>query len=143
MAHQDKGHYAKKHQDATLNKEIASQIAAASKDGVIDCASAHKIAQKSGTTPDSIGVQIDLMELRITRCQLGLFGYGPQKKNFKSDIQVSAQLKADIINTQVEGRLSCRQCWELARRHKRSKPDMGSACEKIEIRIKPCQLGAF
>ncbi len=143
MTHQDKGHYAQKHLNATLNKAIADKITAASKDGVIDCASAHKIAKATGTAPDGIGVQIDLMELRITRCQLGLFGYGPQKKNLNPDVQVSDQLKADIINTQSEGSLSCSQCWELARRHKRSIPDMGSACEKIEIRIKPCQLGAF
>lgn len=143
MTHEDRGHYAKKHPGAQQNPEIAQKIAAAAKDGAIDCASAHRIAKSNRFPPDQIGVQADLMELRISRCQIGLFGYGPGKKLLDPQVTVNDALRADIINTQTDGRLSCRQTWDLAKAHKISKTEMASACEKLEIRIKPCQLGAF
>ncbi|WDP93040.1 MAG: hypothetical protein HUN04_26310 [Desulfobacter sp.] len=143
MAHEDRGHYAQKHPDAKQNPEIADKITAAAKDGTLDCASAHRIAKSLGIDPAQVGIQADLLELRIARCQMGLFGYGPGKKNLDPDVSVDGPLKDDIINTQKEGSLSCRHGWELAKAHKISKTEMGSACEKLEIKIKPCQLGAF
>jgi len=143
MGHQDRGHYAKKHPGASQNPEIADKINQSAIDGMIDCASAHRIAKTTGWSPLEIGVQADLLELRISRCQMGLFGYGPGKKNLNPAFEVSKTLKTDILNRQEEGSLSCQQCWDMARVHKISKTDMGSACEKLEIKIKPCQLGAF
>lgn len=143
MGHQDRGHYAKKHPDHKINPEIADKINASALDGMIHCASAHRIAKTIGCSVSEIGVQADLLELRIARCQMGLFGYGPGKKNFNPDVQVSESLKNDILNSQKQGRIPCRKCWDMAKTHKISRRDMGSACEKLEIRIKPCQLGAF
>lgn len=80
MGHQDRGHYAKKRPDQSQNPEIAGKISASAREGMIDCASAHRIAKIIGCPPSVIGVQTDLLELRIARCQMGLFGYGPGKK---------------------------------------------------------------
>lgn len=143
MGHQDRGHYARKHQDQDQNPEIADRIKASARQDMIECASAHRIAKATGCTPSQIGVQADLLELRIARCQMGLFGYGPKKKNLNPDVKISDALKKDILNGQKEGRISCRSCWDIARANKISRTDMGSACEKLEVRIKPCQLGAF
>jgi len=143
MGHQDRGHYAKKHQNYSQNPKITDKIIASAREGMIDCPSAHRIAKVLGLPPSEIGVQADLLELRIARCQMGLFGYGPGKKNFNLDVKISDALKNDILNSQKEGRISCHRSWDIARTHKISRIDMGSACEKLEIRIKPCQLGAF
>lgn len=143
MTHEHRGHYAKKHLGAQRVPEIAEKLAAGAREGAIDCAAAHRIAKSAGFPVDQIGVQADLLELRIARCQLGLFGYGPEKKRLDPKVAVSDGLKADIIDTQEGGSLSCHRAWDLAKTHKISKMEMGSACEKLEIRIKPCQLGAF
>jgi hypothetical protein len=111
--------------------------------GCLKCADAHRIAKKLGLPPDQIGIQIDLAELRISRCQMGLFGYYPNKHILNPDIQISPQADQAIDKAQTNGRISCAQCWELATFLAMSRPDLASACEKKQIRIKPCQLGAF
>ncbi len=143
MGHNHKGNYAKKHPDAKLNPETQGPIQEATRDGLLFCASAHRIAKSLGFTPGEIGVQADLLELRIAKCQLGLFGYAPNKKNLDPDVVISDDLKAQILKAQTDGRIDCLTCWKLASKLNISRIDMGSACEKLEIRIKPCQLGAF
>ena len=100
--------------------------------------------QKSqNCSPKQIGTQADLLELRITQCQLGLFGHAKGKKNFNPDTHMTQELKDRILECQSDGTIACSTCWELAKEFKLSKLDMGSACEQLEIRIKPCQLGVF
>ncbi|MDD9304807.1 MAG: hypothetical protein HUK40_21685 [Desulfobacter sp.] len=143
MGHEDRGHYARKHPGLQIDPAIAQEIKAAAKQGQLFCASAHRLAKVLGQTPAQIGIQTDLMELCIAHCQLGLFGYFPDKKKINPKVNVSKALELTIFNTQKNSRLSCRQCWDIAKAHGISKLAMGSACEKLDIRIKPCQLGAF
>ncbi len=143
MGHNDKGHYALKHPGKSLDPKLSKVVKAAASDGLLTCASAHKAAKTLGCTPGDIGTQADLLELRISQCQLGLFGYSPDKKNLDPDVEIPEGLEDAILDAQDEGRISCRQCWDMAKVHNISRLDMGSACEKKEIRIKPCQLGAF
>lgn len=143
MAHQDKGHYADKHPDHKTDPVIAQKISEITEKNQLSCASAHKAAGSLGVSPKTIGIQADLMEVRIVQCQLGLFGYEPEQRRIDPGIDVSDELWAAIEHKSVDGRLSCRACWDIAGEWKISRPDMGSACEKINIRIKPCQLGAF
>ncbi|MCG8635806.1 MAG: hypothetical protein MI863_18370 [Desulfobacterales bacterium] len=143
MGHEDKGHYALKHKGKSIQPELSDAIKAQAADGMLPCAAAHKTAKTLGYAPKEAGVQADLLELCISQCQLGLFGYSPNKKKFNPDIDVPEALAGAILDAQDEGRLSCRQCWDMAKDHSISRLDMGSACEKMEIRIKPCQLGAF
>ncbi len=143
MGHEDRGHYALKHKGKSLDPKLSKAIEAAAVDGMLSCAAAHKAAKARGCHPKDIGVQADLLELRISQCQLGLFGYSPDKKKLNPNIEISDDLTDAILETQENGRISCRQCWDMAKTHSISRLDMGSACEKKEIRIKPCQLGAF
>ena len=39
--------------------------------------------------------------------------------------------------------LTCHQAWSIASRFKVPKMTVSAACEALEIKIKPCQLGAF
>jgi hypothetical protein len=43
----------------------------------------------------------------------------------------------------VDGRLPCAEAWRIADERNLKKMDVSSAVEALEIKIKPCQLGAF
>jgi hypothetical protein len=135
-------YYASKHKGQKLDEAVAEKIRAIAENGRITCAAAHLISKKLNLPLSEIGIQIDLMELRINKCQLGLFGY-PDGKKLDPDIEISAELDNQLDTSVADGRISCSDCWEIAERMKIKRMDIGAACEKKNIRIKPCQLGAF
>ena len=144
MAHQDRGNYAGKHPEKTIDPALRERIEKSVRDGRLDCADAHRAAVDCNVRPYEIGIQADLLELRISTCQLGLFGHSPnQKKSFDPNIVISDAVRNAVLRAQTDGVISCRNAWELAGDLTLSRPDMGSICEKMEIRIKPCQLGTF
>lgn len=143
MGHEDKGHYSAKHKDVEINETIAEKLRSAADSANITCAFAHKLGQSLETSPSDIGVQIDLLEYRITECQLGLFGYTNGKKRLDAEIEIGTDLSGQLDKSNQEGEISCSECWNIAKRLKINRLDIGSACEKKNIRIKPCQLGAF
>ncbi len=143
MAHEDKGHYAAKHKDQKINKTITQKIRALSTDNCLSCALAHKGAKELNISPLEIGVQIDLLEYRIAECQLGLFGYSNGQKKIDPGIEIRPDLNEHLDKAVKDGRISCLESWDIAKKLKIKKLDIGSACEKKSIKIKPCQLGAF
>jgi len=143
MTHEDKGHYANKHQGKNIDETISNKINLLVDNGNLSCAAAHRIARELNISPRDIGVQTDLLEYRISQCQLGLFGYSSGKKKIDPDIEVSQNLMDALNKAACDNRISCSQCWEIASAMKMKKLDIGSACEKKDVRIKPCQLGAF
>jgi hypothetical protein len=143
MGHHNKGHYAAKQKGRQLNKTVAEKIEYMAKEGSITCAAAHKIGKELNLLPSEIGIQIDLMELRIIECQLGLFGHKDGKKTFDLDIAICAELDNQLDKFASDGKISCQDCWSIGTGMKIKRKDIGSACEKKNIKIKPCQLGAF
>ena len=133
----------KKHPGAQLNQALAQLILQASSNGRLACANAHRLAKAQNCLPKEIGIQADLLELRVAQCQLGLFGYDQGKKNFNPDAGITPELKYRIFDAQSDGRIDCKTCWEIAKEFKISRLTMGSVCERLEIRIKSCQLGLF
>ena len=143
MTHSDKGHYAAKHQGKQIDDKISSLIKSLAKDNNLSCAAAHKAATQLKVSPEEIGIQADLLEFRITICQLGLFGYDGGTKKIDPNFNIPADMSEQIDKINNAGRLSCLECWNIAKDLKAKKVDVASACEKKEMRIKPCQLGAF
>jgi hypothetical protein len=148
MTHEDAGHYAAKHPQGTaLNDAIAKAVAKkASKEGqnmTLTCAAAHAIAEELGVAPSEVGRSLDLMEVRLTKCQLGLFGYAPQKKIVTPAESVAADLEAAITAAAANGRLTCEGAWQLAADQGIKRMEASAACEALGIKVKPCQLGAF
>jgi len=143
MTHSDKGHYANKHQGQKIDETISSLIKSKAQENNLTCAAAHKAAEELGVEPIEIGIQTDLLEFRITMCQIGLFGYKGGAKQIDPDFDIPSDMEAAIDKANDDGRLSCFDCWNIARDLKAKKIDVASACEKKGIRIKPCQLGAF
>ena len=144
MTHLDEGHYAKKHPSG---QKLAPAIAERLKDhvaaGKISCAEAHRIAETQNVAPADVGVALDLMEIRIVKCQNGLFGYSPVRRIVKPVDTVPAPLKEAILENLVNERLSCASSWKIAKEAGLGKMDVAAACEALEVKISPCQLGAF
>ena len=117
-------------EDKTINNEIS-------------CAVAFQIAEELKATPADVGKGIDLLDIRLVKCQLGLFGYSPGKKAVKPKSPLSRDLEEAIRLALVEKKFSCRAAWDIALRFKVPKMAVSAACEALNIKIKPCQLGAF
>ena len=143
MTHEDAGHYAKKHQDVEIDKDIEEKLKKNSEKGNISCPIVHSIANKLSTTPDTIGIQADLLEMRILHCQIGLFGWEPLGKLIDKSIDISEALEQELEKTIVDNRITCLGCWDIAKKLKIKKLDVASACEKKGFKIKKCQIGAF
>lgn len=144
MAHQDKGHYAAKHSEETqIDEQIARLIGQKAKENVITCADAISIAGATGKTIPEVGVTLDLLETRISFCQMGLFGFSPDKRIVKAAATVEGALQNAIESKLHNGKLSCEQSWLIADAFNLPRMAVSEACEALKIKIKPCQLGAF
>ncbi|OPX41558.1 MAG: hypothetical protein B1H13_01520 [Desulfobacteraceae bacterium 4484_190.3] len=144
MTHEDAGHYAVKHSpDTRLDPRIAGAIKKKIANDRITCAAAHKIAGELDVLPADVGVAIDLMEARISRCQLGLFGYSPEQRIVKPAENVTLELEEMIKRSLVNKRLSCASAWGIARKLGIPKMSVSAACEALKIKISSCQLGSF
>jgi len=144
MTHEDAGHYAAKHPKGTVcDPQIAEALQREVSDGKIPCAVIHKISKKMNKLPGEVAKNADLLEIRLCKCQLGLFGYGKQKKIVRPAKKISKALEIKIRESIIDGRISCAACWDAAEKLGCSKLDVSGACETLKIKISPCQLGAF
>ena len=144
MARRHAGHFSKKHPaDTTVDPAVKKAVSSRLTDQKISCKAAFEIAADLSMPPSMVGIAIDLQEGRIISCQLGLFGYGKAEKKLKGDTQVNDKLKADILASLVDGRLSCEKAWQIADAATRPRLEISRACEAMGIKIYNCQLGAF
>jgi hypothetical protein len=90
-----------------------------------------------------VGETLDLLEIRLKRCQLGLFGFAGKKLIVEPAAEVSPELEKAIRGSLADRRLSCLSAWKIADEMGIARMDVTSACEALKIKIKPCQLGAF
>ena len=141
MTHEDAGHYAGKRRGAELNKVIAERIKEKISNNRISCAEAHSIAAELNVAPADVGTAVDLLEIRIIRCQLGLFGHGNEKNIPLLSDKINPEIETAIQASLVDGRLACSAAWEISKRFNISKPMVSAACEVMKIKISPCQLG--
>jgi hypothetical protein len=144
MTEKDKGHFAKKHPaDRKVNPLIADAVKNRSPEGEIACAVAFEIAESQRSTPGEVGFTLDALEIRVIKCQLGLFGYKPTKRIVKPAQSVAAALRDEIKKALVKDRLSCKAAWDIADRFGLRRLEVSSACETLGIKISSCQLGTF
>lgn len=136
--------FADKHApDTQLDERIRDHINRHAKNNELPCALAFKIADELNVSPTEVGITTDLLEMMLVKCQLGLFGYTPSKKVVKPKAPENQNLERAIQESLVDGDLSCEKAWEIARSFDVPKMTVSAACEQLEIKIKPCQLGAF
>lgn len=144
MTMKDKGHFSNKHpQGFEAKPEIIEAVKEKVQDQKLSCATAFGIAKDQNVEPKEIGMALDVLEISISKCQLGLFGYGPAKKAVELADNVSKDLEEIIRGALTNERLLCKDAWEIADRLGMKKMDVTSACEALSIKISSCQLGAF
>jgi hypothetical protein len=144
MAADHKKDFSKKHpQDKSCDPVLADEVKQLSQNGRLPCAVAFDIARKNNVPVREVGVTLDLLNIRLTKCQLGLFGYSPEKKIIKPDEAVEEALMEAVKKAMEENRLSCDNAWAVASRLNIPKMAVSRACETLGVKIKPCQLGAF
>jgi hypothetical protein len=109
----------------------------------LSCAAAFKAAGRLKRPPLEIGTAADRLGIDIVKCQLGLFGYTPEKKIVAPAPAVTAEMETAIRAKLADGRLGCRQAWDVAETLGVPRMAVSAACESLGVKIKPCQLGAF
>jgi len=132
--------------------EMGSRIAAAiwahlDREDMLSCAAAFRVARELETAPLQVGETADAMGVRLNRCQLGLFGYGPKAEGRHKVVEpaksVDEALERAIHDRLAEGKLSCKAAWEIAAALRIPKMAVSAAAETLGIKIVNCQLGAF
>lgn len=144
VTHEDAGKYAAKHAAGTTpDPAIAAALEKRAEEGTVACVAAHEIAGDLGVAPSEVGKTIDLLEYRIVGCQLGLFGYSPQRKIVEPADVVSEELRHELGRAAPDGRISCASVWAIADAQGQPRMTVAAACETLSVKIKNCQLGAF
>jgi len=126
-----------------MNQEIAVQIKESLTEGRLPCPSAFKVTRRLAVSPQQVGEVADELNVRISRCQLGLFGYGAEGKLLEPAQEVGGELEARIRERAVEGGLPCATIWDIAQELTMKRIDVARAADGLGIRITQCQLGCF
>ncbi len=141
MTHRDKGNFSAKHPPGkTARPRIADAVGRQAEEGKISCLKAVRIALDEKAPLLEVGLAIDLLEISISECQLGLFGFGKEKRIIKPLSRLPEKLEARLAGKRE---ISCTDIWALADELDLSRFEAACACETLKIKIRPCQLGAF
>jgi hypothetical protein len=134
--------------DFVVDEPLAQTIKAKLTDEKLACQQAFSIAKSHNVSPLLIGQTADVLNIHLTRCQLGLFGYPNHTKGWDAagiaEQDVPEGLK-EAINTvyAAQKQLPCINLWEIAAQFNISKMQVAYAADQMGLRISPCQLGAF
>ncbi len=127
---------------------IAKAIKEALLKGQLPCACAFAIGQRFGVEPLQVGREADALNVRLSKCQLGLFGYGSKAEGKHHRIKPMKDVPpklAEAIRAALDedGKLSCAAAWRIADELCMGKRRVSDAAEGMGVRIVNCQLGAF
>ena len=116
-------------------------------DGQLPCNQAHAIAQILDMEPLSVGLAANEANIRISRCQLGLFGYGPKAEGKHKIVhpmdKVPERLAARLRAKADEHGITCASIWKVADGLGYQRIEASSAVEAMGLRVSRCQLGCF
>ena len=127
-----------------MKQQIAARIQESLTEGKLPCPSAFKVARRLEVSPQQVGEVADELRVKISRCQLGLFGYGSNKgKSLEPTPEVGEQLEARIRDRVTEEELPCATAWDIASELTMKRISVARAAESMGIRITQCQLGCF
>jgi hypothetical protein len=133
----------KHHSNLRPDPGIAKEIEKQSDKQEICCACAFKIAGRLNVRPEKVGLTADLMNIKVVKCQLGLFGYKPRNKIVKAEEASDQALRDAVTGLSEENRLTCEKAWQIADRLNISKLKVCNVSQANGIKIKGCRLGAF
>jgi hypothetical protein len=103
----------------------------------LSCIKAFKVAKLIGVKPNNIAQITKDMNIKITNCELGVFG----KLKF-------TDINEDIYNTLKTGchnnkEIQCEIAWKLSKNKNIPLKEVGSTIKNSDLRVTKCQLGYF
>ena len=133
---------------ALKDKKLAEAIRGRLRENLLTCTAAFSVAEDEGVDPLVVGQTADAIQVHLSRCQLGLFGYPGHAKgwatarvgenSFPEELEEALRAARDR-----DGNLSCASAWELAEQFGISRIEVGFISDRLGVRIRQCQLGAF
>jgi hypothetical protein len=124
-------------------------------DGRLPCKQAFAIAQELELEPITVGLAANGVGIRISRCQLGLFGYGPKSEGKHKIVhamdkvpeRLAARLRAEadvsLQSEDAEAGITCAGVWRAADGLDYPRMKAASAVEAMGLKVTRCQLGCF
>ncbi len=130
-----------------MRGDLQQALAGRLENGKLACAEAHALAAEYGLEPLAVGQAADAAGVRMFRCQLGLFGYGPKsegKHKIVQPMETVPQEMADRLRAAAgaDG-ISCREIWRIAAELGTTRLEASGAVETLGLRVSSCQLGCF
>jgi hypothetical protein len=130
-----------------MQGELQQALLGRLEDGKLGCAEAHALAAEYGLEPLVVGQAADAAGVRVFRCQLGLFGYGPKSEGKHKIVQPMETVPRELADrlrsaTGPEG-ISCRDVWQIAAEMGIARLEASGAVEALGLRVSTCQLGCF
>jgi hypothetical protein len=117
------------------------------KEGRLPCHQAFALADLLGVKPRTVGLAADEAGIRISHCQLGLFGYGPKAEGKHKIVQpmdeVPQRLCARLRAAASSKGISCAALWAVADELGTPRLETSSAAEAMGLKVSVCQLGCF
>jgi molybdate transport system regulatory protein len=130
-----------------MDEQLRQAILEHLDDGKLPCSQAFAIVAELGVDPMTVGDAANEAGMRISYCQLGLFGYGPKAEGRHKIVQpmedVPAQLAARLRAAANDEGITCAAIWQLADTLGYTRLQVSSAAEAMSIKVSRCQLGCF
>jgi len=130
-----------------MTEETKAKIKSSVVNGQLPCTLAHVIAYELGVKPLQVGQAATEMEVAVSLCQLGCFGYGPKaegkSKILRPTTKKDEKLMERLRLTVVEGSIPCIRLWQIAAEFGLERLAVSNAAEALGLKIGPCQLGCF
>ena len=115
--------------------------------GRLPCNQAFAIAQILDVEPLAVGQAANEAGIHISRCQLGLFGYGPKAEGKHKIVHAMDEVPARLaarLRAAAEGEaLTCAAVWKVADGLGYKRIEASSAVEAMGLKVSRCQLGCF
>lgn len=106
-------------------------------EGKLSCLKAFKVARLIGMKPKDMAKVTKSMNIKITNCELGVFG----KISFSElDDNIYNKLSKNFAQ---EKKVDCEVAWYTARDKGASLRKVGSTINNSDIKVTHCQLGCF
>lgn len=130
-----------------MNIDVEAEIRANLREGKLSCAVAWRVAERLGVERRVVGETADRLDIRISHCQLGLFGYGEKRLGQHKIVKAAASLEPSLAEAiravAQDGQVTCAQLFDIAARLGRPAMEASAHAEALGIKITACQLGCF
>ena len=135
--------YKKEYMDERLHEAMLERL----QDGKLPCNRAFAIAQILEVEPLTVGLAANETGIRISRCQLGLFGYGPKAEGKHKIVHAMDDVPERLaarLRAEAEGEnISCEALWTVADGLGYKRMEASSAVEALGLKVSRCQLACF